>query len=174
MSNNHDVTEELVLDVVRSEKTMRLEQLLGALPQLTWNQIFQCVDRLSRRGDIILLRRGFDYEIASVPQKTSTRILLSMTTRGGLFTLEPSLVPAGCSDYSIIFHGGIPIADSRQHVDRAGIRILQGGSQSGHKRFQLTLPHRLALFSDQAEQFFDGHDLVRSGNQGSEKIILVP
>lgn len=69
MLSNHEATEALVLDVVRLEKTMKLGQLVESLPQLTWNQIFQCVDRLSRRGDIILLRRGFDYEIASANRK---------------------------------------------------------------------------------------------------------
>ena len=36
------------------------------LPELSWNQVFKTVDELSRRGEIILLRRGFEYEIERI------------------------------------------------------------------------------------------------------------
>ena len=69
MASQNELNEAMVLDLLRLERTMKLEHLVSLLPQLSWNQVFHCVDQLSRRGDIILLRRGFDYEIAWDPAK---------------------------------------------------------------------------------------------------------
>ena len=33
--------------------------------ELSWNQVFLAVDSLSRRGDIILKRRGYEYEVSA-------------------------------------------------------------------------------------------------------------
>jgi hypothetical protein len=65
MVTQSERNEAMVLDLLRSEKCLKLEQVVTLLPELSWNQVFQCVDSLSRRGEILLLRRGFDYEIAS-------------------------------------------------------------------------------------------------------------
>ncbi|WP_447603258.1 hypothetical protein [Nitrospira sp. Nam80] len=65
MVTQSEGNEAMVLDLLRSEKCLKLEQVVTLLPELSWNQVFQCVDSLSRRGEILLLRRGFDYEIAS-------------------------------------------------------------------------------------------------------------
>ena len=56
--------EAMVLDLLRRQRSIKLEEAIALLPHITWNQVFQCVDALSRRGEIILRRRGFDYEIA--------------------------------------------------------------------------------------------------------------
>jgi hypothetical protein len=64
MAGQNDLNEAMVLNLLRIRPCLKLEQVVALLPQLSWNQVFQCVDSLSRRGDIILLRRGFDYEIA--------------------------------------------------------------------------------------------------------------
>jgi hypothetical protein len=69
VASQNELNEAMVLNLLRLEKSMKLEQLVSLLPQLSWNQVFQCVDQLSRRGEIILLRRGFDYEIAQDPAK---------------------------------------------------------------------------------------------------------
>lgn len=53
----------LVRDLLSVRRSLTLEQLVGLLPELTWNQIFTTVDDLSRRGEIILFRRGFIYEV---------------------------------------------------------------------------------------------------------------
>jgi hypothetical protein len=63
MSTQNHANEAVVLDLLRRERSMRLEAVVTLLPQLSWNQVFHCVDVLSRRGEIILLRRGFDYEL---------------------------------------------------------------------------------------------------------------
>ncbi|HJR77136.1 MAG TPA: hypothetical protein VJ805_09180 [Nitrospiraceae bacterium] len=63
MPTQSQANEAVVLDLLRRERSMRLEVVVALLPQLSWNQVFHCVDVLSRRGEIILLRRGFDYEL---------------------------------------------------------------------------------------------------------------
>ena len=68
----HASTESLILDLVRVRKSLTLEQLITLLPELTWNQVFRTVDELSRRGAIILLRKGFQYELAWVSTKKPT------------------------------------------------------------------------------------------------------
>ena len=55
--------EEKVLAVLEAQHHILLEQLLGRLPELTWNRVFTIVDELNRRGSIRLNRRGFDYEL---------------------------------------------------------------------------------------------------------------
>lgn len=55
-----------VLELVHLKKSLTLEQVVALLPELSWNQVFKTVDELSRRGKIILLRRGFDYEVERV------------------------------------------------------------------------------------------------------------
>ncbi len=62
-------SEGLILDLLGLRKSMTLEQVVTLLPELSWNQVFRTVDELSRRGEIILLRRGFDYEIERMPSK---------------------------------------------------------------------------------------------------------
>ena len=56
-------SEGLILDLLGLRKSLTLEQVVTLLPELSWNQVFKTVDELSRRGEIILLRRGFEYEI---------------------------------------------------------------------------------------------------------------
>ncbi|MBS0171127.1 MAG: hypothetical protein JSR62_12295 [Nitrospira sp.] len=48
------------------KRSLTLEQAVTLLPELSWNQVFKKIDELSRHGKIILLRRGFDYEIERV------------------------------------------------------------------------------------------------------------
>jgi hypothetical protein len=70
----HLTSEFLILDLLRAKKSLTLEQVVTLLPELSWNQIFTTVDELSRRGEIILLRRGFQYE---VERTSSTKPTLS-------------------------------------------------------------------------------------------------
>ncbi len=62
-------TETLVMTVLERERTLRLDQLADRLPELSWSQVFGAVDSLSRRGAIRLRRRGFEYELSSVPHR---------------------------------------------------------------------------------------------------------
>ena len=59
-------SEGLILDLLGLRKSLTLEQVVTLLPELSWNQVFKTVDELSRRGEIILLRRGFEYEIERI------------------------------------------------------------------------------------------------------------
>ena len=58
-----------ILELVQMRKSLTLEQVVTLLPELSWNQVFKTIDELSRRGKIILLRRGVDYEIERVAPK---------------------------------------------------------------------------------------------------------
>ena len=58
--------EDLVLHLLRgSSAPLTCEDISLRLPQLTWNQVFLAVEALSRRGDIILKRQGYDYEVTA-------------------------------------------------------------------------------------------------------------
>ncbi|MCE3224942.1 MAG: hypothetical protein K0S58_3122 [Nitrospira sp.] len=63
-------SEGLILDLLSARKSLTLQQVVTLLPELSWNQIFRTVDVLSRRGDIILLRRGFEYELERISSKS--------------------------------------------------------------------------------------------------------
>jgi hypothetical protein len=63
MPTQSQANEDAVLELLRRERSIRLEAVVALLPQLSWNQVFHCIDVLSRRGEIILLRRGFGYEV---------------------------------------------------------------------------------------------------------------
>jgi hypothetical protein len=65
-------SEFMILDLLRAKKSLALEQVISLLPELSWNQIFTAVDELSRRGEIILLRRGFQYEVEWAPARKPT------------------------------------------------------------------------------------------------------
>ena len=58
-----------ILELVQMRKSLTLEQVVTLLPELSWNQVFKTIDELSRRGKIILLRRGVDHEIERVSPK---------------------------------------------------------------------------------------------------------
>lgn len=66
------ISEYLVLDLVGMRQSLTLEQVVTLLPELSWNQVFKTVDELSRRGEIVLLRRGFDYEVERAPSRVRT------------------------------------------------------------------------------------------------------
>ncbi len=57
----------LILDVLETGTgtAYSLEELVGCLPELSWSELFQAVDHLSRRGAIQMHRRGFDYLLAA-------------------------------------------------------------------------------------------------------------
>ena len=63
MAVNH--TEVLVLDVLQSSsQPLRIEEIVGRLPCLSWNQVFLAVDSLSRKGLITLQRQAFGYLVS--------------------------------------------------------------------------------------------------------------
>jgi len=57
--------ESLILHLLSSTGApLTFEEIIGKLPELSWNQVFLGVDELSRRGAIILKRRGYSYEVS--------------------------------------------------------------------------------------------------------------
>ena len=57
--------ERLILDLLRSGRVpLTFEEIIARLPELSWNQVFLSVDTLSRQGEIVLTRHGFDYHAA--------------------------------------------------------------------------------------------------------------
>jgi hypothetical protein len=67
------ITEEneaLVMQHLQAAHPVILDRIVEDMPELTWNQIFETVDALSRKGVISLRRRGFNYELSLIPHKT--------------------------------------------------------------------------------------------------------
>ena len=50
--------EDQVIDVLHHTHTCDLEEIIRRCSNLTWNQVFLAVDRLSRNGKIMLMPRG--------------------------------------------------------------------------------------------------------------------
>jgi hypothetical protein len=50
--------EDQVIDVMHFEGACDLEEVMRQCANLTWNQVFLAVDRLSRRGEIRLVPKG--------------------------------------------------------------------------------------------------------------------
>ncbi len=56
--------ESLVLQLLDRAGNLTIEQVAAGLPELTWCELFHLIDDLSRRGAILLRRRGFEYEVS--------------------------------------------------------------------------------------------------------------
>lgn len=56
--------ETAILDVLQADpEPLTMDEILARLPDLKWSEVFLTVDALSRRGDILIRRKGFDYEL---------------------------------------------------------------------------------------------------------------
>jgi hypothetical protein len=65
------VPESMVLTELGSGNVVTVDELMIRLPHLTFGELFLAIDSLSRRGEVLLRRRGFEYEIW-VPKHPST------------------------------------------------------------------------------------------------------
>ena len=54
----HTTVEDQVIDILHKAYACNLEEVTRQCPNLTWNQVFLAVDRLSRSGEIMLVPRG--------------------------------------------------------------------------------------------------------------------
>lgn len=61
--------ESLVLDMLHRHDSLTIEEITAMLPELSWSELFQTVDALSRKGAICLRRKGFGYELRARPQQ---------------------------------------------------------------------------------------------------------
>jgi hypothetical protein len=65
--------EDQVIDIVRRIPSCDLEEIMRQCVNLTWNQVFFAVDRLSRSGEIRLAPRdGGSYSL-TIPQRQERR-----------------------------------------------------------------------------------------------------
>lgn len=55
---DHDWTTQRVLELLVRVPNSALDEIVLKCPDLTWNQIFLVIDRLSREGDIQLIPHG--------------------------------------------------------------------------------------------------------------------
>ena len=56
-------SEERILNLLSDGLTHSLEEVIQALPEMSWAQLFTAMDALSRRGDVELRRRRFTYTL---------------------------------------------------------------------------------------------------------------
>jgi len=67
MHNQRFSVTERVMDIVMHHPGCRLEDVVLGCPDLSWNQVFLEVDRLSRNGQIRLMRQGMSTYTLSAP-----------------------------------------------------------------------------------------------------------
>ena len=60
-----DVLTAAILDHLNEQTVISLDTLVCLMPQYTWNQIFHCVDRLTRCNRVVLRRHRFEYTLFS-------------------------------------------------------------------------------------------------------------
>lgn len=72
--------EALILDLLAQQagEPYTLEDLATMLPELSWAELFQAVDCLSRRRLIVLSRQGFNYLLAypDNPEKQAELVMV--------------------------------------------------------------------------------------------------
>lgn len=69
----HPTVEDQVIDIVRRVHVCDFEEVVRQCADLTWNQIFLAVDRLSRRGEIRLVPRGRGMYTVAFPHRLKDR-----------------------------------------------------------------------------------------------------
>ncbi len=65
----HQTAEDQIIDIVRRTHICDLEEVARQCDDLTWNQVFLAVDRLSRSGEIMLVPRGRGLYTVTFPQR---------------------------------------------------------------------------------------------------------
>jgi hypothetical protein len=60
-----DNLEEIIRAELGTGDVVTMDQLMLRLPGLTWGEMFFALDALSRRGEILMRRRGFEYEVCT-------------------------------------------------------------------------------------------------------------
>ena len=65
--------EKQIIDVMHYSDSCDLEEVTHQCPNLTWNQVFLAVDRLSRRGEIRLVPSGSGTYTVAFPHRQEDR-----------------------------------------------------------------------------------------------------
>jgi hypothetical protein len=74
MQDQYGATEHQVLEVIVRSPGTALDDIVLECPNLTWNQIFVTIDKLSREGIIKMSPKGFGQyvlHLRTVPQEVS-------------------------------------------------------------------------------------------------------
>ncbi|HSE58062.1 MAG TPA: hypothetical protein VLA99_05110 [Nitrospiraceae bacterium] len=63
MQQDDSSADALILDLLAQDAAhpLTIEEVAAMLPELSWAELLQAVDRLSRRRRIVLSRQGFTY-----------------------------------------------------------------------------------------------------------------
>jgi hypothetical protein len=69
----YTAVEDQIFDVVNNTRACDLEEIMSQCTNLTWNQVFLAVDRLSRSGEIALIRSGRGMYILAIPHRQGGR-----------------------------------------------------------------------------------------------------
>ena len=60
-----DALTAVILEHLNEQAVISLDTLVCLMPQYTWNQIFHCVDQLTRCNKVVLRRYRFEYTLFS-------------------------------------------------------------------------------------------------------------
>ncbi len=63
--SQNDALTAAILDHLNEQAVISLDTLISLMPQYTWNQIFHCVDRLTRGNKVVLRRHRREYMLFS-------------------------------------------------------------------------------------------------------------
>ena len=69
----HTTVESQVIDILERTQACDLEEVTRQCTNLTWNQVFLAVDRLSRSGEIMLMPRGRGMYTLTFPHRQDGR-----------------------------------------------------------------------------------------------------
>ena len=69
----HTTAEDQVIDMLHSAQACDLEEIMRQCANLTRNQMFLAVDRLSRSGELMLMPRGRGTYTVTVPPRQDGR-----------------------------------------------------------------------------------------------------
>ena len=73
MSPQQGTVADRILEAVRCAPGCELDGLELRLPDLTWNQVFLAIDRLSRTGQVRVTAKGLGVYTVRLPSKESPR-----------------------------------------------------------------------------------------------------
>ncbi len=69
----HTAVEDQVIEALQKVQTCALEDVARQCANLTWNQVFLAIDRLSRSGEILLTPSGLGSYTVTCPQRQGGR-----------------------------------------------------------------------------------------------------
>jgi len=63
--HRHDYSsdESTIISLLDASDRLTIDEILTRAPHLSWSQVFLAIDVLSRKGDVTLYRKGFEYSV---------------------------------------------------------------------------------------------------------------